>query len=405
MTSPAAAIAVLATLDTKGAEAAYVRERFLAQGHRPILVDIGTAGEPTIAADVTRADIAAAAGRGHDPATKSEAMAAVVDGTVELLRGLLREGRLAGVFGFGGGQGTWLAASVMRSLPLGLPKVLVTTIAARAPVHVQDSDIVMVPSVVDIAGLNRILAPTLAGAVGAVLGMAAGRAGVEDAGEVGTLVAMTMFGVTTAGGEHVRAALARSGREVAVFHANGNGGRVLEKLVHEGRIGAVLDWTTTELADEVAGGIAGAGPGRLEAAGQEGIPQLIVPGAIDVINFGAPETVPARYAGRLLHQHTPLATLMRTNADEAREIGRLMAGKLGKATGPVRVLIPDGGFSALDAPGQPFHDPVADGAFVDALTTHLPPGIEVEHSDLHINDAAFAELAASRFLDLSSDIV
>lgn len=389
----AAAVAVLATLDTKAEEADHVRMRLLEHGLRPVLVDIGTAGTPGLAADVTRDRLAADHG-----GTKQEAMEAVAAGAGRVLGELLSRGELAGAFGLGGGQGTWIAATALRTLPLGLPKVLVSTVAARAPFHVRDSDIVLVPSITDIAGLNRILAGVLSRSVAALAGMIGAR---SDAGG-DPLVAMTMFGVTTAGGEHVRRALAAAGREVAVFHANGNGGRTLERLIRTGQVSGVLDWTTTEITDEVVGGIATAGPHRLEAAGEAGLPQLVVPGAVDVVNFGGPETVPARFSGRTLHQHTPVATLMRTSADEAYEIGRVMAGALARARGPVRVLIPDGGFSALDAPGQPFADPAADKAFVAGLSSALPAAVAVEHSAHHINDARFADLAARRFLDLAS---
>lgn len=393
---------VLATLDTKVEEPEFLRERFRAAGREVLLVDIGTRGEARVRADVTRTEVAAAAGHGWADVLamdKPDAMAAMADGAARILGDRAIAGELAGVLAIGGGQGTWIAAAAMRTLALGIPKVIVSTVVHRAPQYVRASDIVMIPSITDITGLNRILAPVLAGAVGTMISLE--QAGDFDYPTSRPLVGMTMFGVTTAGGNMVRENVFASGREMAVFHANGIGGQVLESLVVNGSLGGVLDWTTTELADELVGGIASAGPHRLEAATARGIPQLVVPGAIDIVNFGPPESLPAAFADRTTHRHTPTATLMRTSADESAELGRIVAKKIAAANpGSVAVLIPTKGFSALSAPDGPFADPVADGAFIDALRGEIRTDIAVELVEHNINDAAFANLAAQRFIEL-----
>ena len=405
-------IAILATLDTKGDEAEFVADQFRRRGLDPVLVDLGTGGTAGERADVSRDEVIAAAGSTAadlKAAAKADAMAIMARGAAVLLKQWLADGRLNAVFGLGGGQGTWLAATVMRELPLGLPKVLVTTIVARAPLHVGASDIIMIPSITDIAGLNRILTPVLIRAVAATAAMAqvgddpstdASTHASTDLSTEGPLVAMTMFGVTTTGGECVRHGLSKAGHDVAVFHANGIGGQILERLAAQGAFSGVLDWTTTELADELVGGIASAGPHRLEAAGAVGVPQLFVPGAMDMVNFGPRDSVPAQFADRTFQQHTPVATLMRTTADENTTLGGLAAKKLNAAAGRVEVVIPTRGFSALSAPGGPFEDAAADRAFVDALRDGLRPEIDVIEAELAINDTEFAELAVERFVRL-----
>jgi uncharacterized protein (UPF0261 family) len=311
---------------------------------------------------------------------------------------MIAAGRVAGVVAMGGGQGSWMAARAMRELPLGLPKVLISTVALRASEYIGRSDMVFVPSVVDLAGLNRFVRQTLAQAAAVLIGMI--RADSGPGGDRRPLVGMTMFGVTTAGAEQVRQRLDAAGYEVAVFHANGIGGATMERLASAGAMVGVLDFTPTELADELAGGITTAGPHRLEAAGAAGLPQLLAPGALDVINFRGRDTVPARYAGRLFHQHTPMSTLMRTSAEESGTLGAIVAAKLNQARGPVRVLIPAGGFSQLDAPGGPFWDPEADEAFSATLRHDLNPAVPVDVLPHNINDREFADAAAETFLNL-----
>lgn len=392
-------IAVLATLNTKGAEARFVATRLAELGATPLLVDLSLRPGASELGDITWAEIDADLDAlDVDRNDKSALMEGVAQAAARRLARLAEAGELAAVLGLGGGQGTWLCASVMRGLRLGLPKVLVTTIPQRAPLHVGASDIVVVPSVADISGLNRILRPVLASSAAAVVAMAA--ASEAEASTGGDLVGLTMFGVTTPGTEAVRARLEQLGFEVAVFHANGVGGRIFERLIDENRFRGVIDFTTTELADELVSGYATAGPERLTAAARHGLPQVVVPGALDVINFGAPDTVPRRFAGRVFHQHTPVATLMRTNAAEYSQLATVIAEKLNRARGPVVVALPLGGFSELDAPGGPFYNPQADAGFVEALERLLRPGIEVVRSECSINDERFAEVVVEHFLRL-----
>lgn len=394
--------AVLATLDTKAEEAGFLLERFRRAGATAWLIDIGIrdAGAAGTDAAFSRRSVLAAAGSDQDELAsldKTEALQTMASGAGAVLRRLLAEGRLAGVLGIGGGQGTWLAATAMRTLPLGVPKAIVSTVIGRSPVHVRASDIVMIPSITDMSGLNRILVPVLARAVDMIV--AAGSTEAPAPADR-PLVGMTMFGVTTAGGTVVRRRLEDGGHETAVFHANGNGGRTLESLIAEGALTGVLDWTITELADELVGGIASAGPERLRAAAANRIPQVVVPGALDVVNFGAPDTVPERFRDRLLHAHTPESTLMRTSAEESARLGQLVAERLNRAApGSVAVVIPTDGFSAVGAPGGPFHDPDADRAFADALRARAD-GYPVLDVAGNINDAGVAERAVDVFLDL-----
>jgi len=395
-------IVVLATLDTKAEEARFLAECIRARRHEPWIVDLGTGGAPAFPGDTPREAVVGAAGLTWPALAgrpKGEAMAAVVAGAGALVRAMVDRGQIAAVVGIGGGQGTWLATAVMRSLPLGFPKLMVSTAASRdVSAFVGHADVAMLPSVTDIAGLNSLLRPILTNAAAAACGMAEGVP--LPAAPTRPRLALTMFGVTTAGGGRVRALLEEAGCEVVVFHANGAGGATMEELIGQGLFAGVVDWTTTELADELVGGIRGAGPRRLEAAGARGVPQVVVPGALDVVNFGPPESVPTRFAGRRFHAHTPAATLMRTSAAESAALGELIADKLNRARGPVRVLIPEGGFSALDAPGRPFEDREADACFTGALLAALRPEIAVERSVEHINSESFAGAVAGAMLAL-----
>jgi uncharacterized protein (UPF0261 family) len=299
----------------------------------------------------------------------------------------------------GGGGGSSVIATAMRALPLAVPKLLVSTMASGdTQPYVGTSNIAMLPAVVDVAGLNRISRQIIAHAAGAIVGMA--RAGQPAATADRPLVAASMFGNTTACVDRCRAAIEAAGYEVLVFHATGTGGRTMEALVREGFISGVLDITTTEWADELAGGALSAGPARLEAAGAVGVPQLVVPGCIDMVNFGPQASVPARYAARQLYAWNPTVTLMRTTPEENAELGRIFAEKLNAACGPTHVLIPLGGYSILDSPGERFWNPEADAAFVQALRADLRADIPVEELDLNINDPLFAERAVAVMLDL-----
>lgn len=399
-------IALIGALDTKADDLAFVRDAIEARGGRVMLIDTGVrGGSGGVQASISRNEVAEAADTdlgslvaGGDRGNAVDAMAL---GASRVVRRLYAEGRIHGVIGMGGGAGTFVATTAMRALPIGFPKLMVSTVASgNTEPYLGTSDIVMMPSVADVAGVNRISRLVYARAAAAIVAMAGVSTG-QDTTDKKPLVAATMFGVTTPSVEEASRRLRDAGCEVVVFHATGVGGRTMEQLVTDGFIDAVLDLTTTEWADELCGGILSAGPARLEVAARKGLPQVVSVGALDMANFGAPDTVPARYAGRHFHRHNALNTLMRTSAEESRELGRIIAGKLNAATGPTVLLFPLRGVSALDASGQSFEDGDAREALRQALRSHLDPArVEMRDVDAHINDPAFAELAARTLLDL-----
>jgi len=390
------AIAVLGTLDTKGDEAAFLAGRIRAQGHPSVLFDLGVAGEPTVEADVTRTAIAEAAGLplGTIHAMpRVEALEAVARAARAILAPAVAAGRIAGLVGVGGGSGTWLCNTIMRDFPIGFPRLIVSTAAT----HDASVDIAIMPSIADVAGLNRVLTPVLANAAAAICGMVA-RPPLDGAASRRPAVALTMYGLTTKGATYARRMLEDEGFEVVVFHSNGAGGATMERLVDAGVFDAVLDWSTTEVTDEIAGGVCSAGPGRLEAAGRRGIPQVIVPGGIDSINFLG--DVPERMKGRPVHMHLPGIPLVRASADDLAEVGAWMARKLNAASGPVMVVVPEGGFSAHDARGGAFEDKDADAAFVAALRKDLRAETPVVLVPDHINTPDFARAAVDALTGL-----
>jgi uncharacterized protein (UPF0261 family) len=318
-----------------------------------------------------------------------------------LTKKLFGEKKFDGVLGLGGGGGTAMITAAMRELPVGVPKVMVSTMASgnTAP-YVDVKDITMMYSVVDIAGLNPLSRRILANAAGAICGMAAQP--LPDDRPQRPLIAATMFGVTTPCVTAARERLERAGYDVLVFHATGSGGRAMEGLIADGYFAGVLDVTTTEWCDEVVGGVLAAGPDRLSSAGRIGIPQVVSVGALDMVNFGAPDTVPSRFAGRTFYHHNPTVTLMRTTADECREIGRRIAAQLNCASGPVTILLPLRGVSMVDAPNQPFHDEQADRALFDALREHARAPVRIRELDAHINDPEFSHALADELLALLS---
>ncbi|HEY2320634.1 MAG TPA: Tm-1-like ATP-binding domain-containing protein, partial [Solirubrobacteraceae bacterium] len=352
-------VVLVGTLDTKGHEYAYLRERIHALGASTVLVDAGVLGEPQVPADVTREEVARAGGADHAELARAgdrgEAMTAMGRGAGAVLERLHADGRLQGTASVGGSGNASVAAAAMRGLPVGVPKLIVSTLASGdTRPYVGASDVTMMYSVVDIAGINRISARILGNAAGAIAGMAGAPAPPVE--EDRALVAATMFGVTTPCVDHARARLEELGYEVIVFHATGTGGRSMEALAHAGYFAGVLDATTTELADELVGGVLSAGPDRLEAVGAAGIPQVVSLGALDMVNFGPRDTVPERFAGRTLHVHNPTVTLMRTTAEENARLGRTIACKLNGAASPTVLFVPLGGVSAIDIDGQPFRD-------------------------------------------------
>jgi uncharacterized protein (UPF0261 family) len=405
-------ILLLGTLDTKGLEYGYVRDLIHARGHRTLLVDLGVLGEPLIAPDVSADQVATAAGsdlvtlRGQ--ADRGQAVDAMQRGASALLPTWYGEGRLHGVLGLGGGGGTTMITAAMRTLPVGVPKVMVSTMASgnTAP-YVDVKDVTLMYSVVDIAGLNPLSRRILANAAGAICGMVDATGHGEPAtgartpgpSDIGTrpLIAATMFGVTTPCVTAVRSAMEAAGYDVTVFHATGSGGRAMEGLIDDGYFTGVMDVTTTEWCDEVVGGVLTAGPTRLSAAGRRGIPQVVSVGALDMVNFGGIDTVPERFRDRNLYRHNATVTLMRTTPDECVEIARRIAAQVNGATGPTALVLPLRGVSAIDAPGQPFHDPEADRALFDTLRTLVDPRVQVIAVDAHINDAPFAQALVAAF--------
>jgi len=394
-------VLLLATLDTKGREADFVRDTLRALGVEVALVDTGCLGHPEVAADIPREDVYAAAGSTlaavRARADRGEAVAAAARGAEAIVRRRHAEGRLTGVLGLGGGAGTTIGTAAMRALPIGVPKLMVSTLASGQVAHyVGSSDVLMMNAVVDIAGLNRISRAVLTRAAQAMAGMARSGALPVDPSDR-PIVAASMFGVTTPCVERARARLEAAGCEVLVFHATGSGGRTLEALAASGMLAGVLDLTTTELADELVGGFLSAGPDRLTAAGLHGIPQVVSVGALDMVNFHGIDSVPERFRGRTLYRHNANVTLMRTTSEECLELGREIGRKLAAARGPASILFPLRGVSAIDREGQPFDDPAARAEILRGLR-EMRGEVPLIELDLHVNDPAFADRAADELL-------
>jgi uncharacterized protein (UPF0261 family) len=390
-------IILIGTLDTKGEEFSFLKQQLKAEGANPLVVDIGVLGAPSFPPDVTREEIAGWAGtsllelvRDKD---RGRAVTAMAQGIAAWSRDQLAKEPPAGVLAIGGSAGTTIATAGMRQLPVGVPKVMVSTLASGdTRPYVGTSDICMMYSVADFTGLNRLTRIILGNATKAILGMSGlTLAGQEAGGSQRPLLAATMFGVTTPCVNTARQLLETEGFELLVFHATGSGGQAMEQLVGDGFIEAVLDVTTTELADELVGGVLSAGPHRMEVAGRMGIPQVISVGALDMVNFGPLDSVPEKFRNRRLYQHNPTVTLMRTTSGENAQLGQIIAQKASAARGPVTIILPLRGVSAIDAPGQPFHDPEADRALFEAIRKGVHGNVKVVDVDAHINDAVFAE--------------
>ena len=397
---------ILGTLDTKGTEVEYVRDLLREFGLTTCVVDTGCLGEPTITADISREAIFEAAGGSLTEVRKKgdrgNAVTLAATGAAKIIATAHARGDVSGVLSLGGSAGTTIGTSAMRALPLGVPKLMVSTLASgQTRPYVGSKDIVMFNAVVDIAGLNRISRTVLSNAARAMAGMVKLPSSVKHESEKQDrpLIAATMFGVTTPCVERARQVLEQAGYEVVVFHATGIGGEAMEGLITDGMFAGVLDITTTELADELVGGILSAGPSRLTAAGRKGVPQVISVGALDMVNFGAPDTVPEKFKGRKFYQHNATVTLMRTTMDENRKLGEEIGRKAAAATGPTVIVIPLKGVSAVDQTGKPFDDPAARDALCEGVrATH--GAVELFELDCHINDAEFAEAAARRLLKL-----
>jgi uncharacterized protein (UPF0261 family) len=397
-------VLLLGTFDTKGVEYAYVRERLGAMGVATLVVDAGT-GEPQgIVPDIAREELATAAGTTSQALTEAgdrgAAVAAMANGAAVVVRRLFDEGRFGAILALGGSGGSSIAAAAMRALPVGVPKLLVSTMASGdVRPYVGAVDMTLMNSVVDIAGVNSVSAQIMSNAAGAIAGMARARPAETERKPT---IAASMFGVTTPAVTRARERLEALGYEVLVFHATGTGGQSMEALAADGFLDGILDLTTTELADDLVGGVLSAGPDRLTAAGRAGIPQVVSLGALDMVNFGPRDSVPERFASRNLYVHNPTVTLMRTAAEECRELGRRIGSKLSGATGPTVLFIPLRGVSMIAVEGQPFHDPEADAALREGLHETLSEDVEVVELDNVINDEAFADAMAERLHQLIS---
>lgn len=393
----------MGAFDTKGAEFWYVKETIEAAGLAVLTIHTGVF-EPTFYPDVPNSEIAGAAGA-HirelaQQGDRAYAARVMTEGAVNLVSRLYDKGDFDGIISLGGSGGTDLAAAAMRHLPVGVPKLIVSTLASgNTAGYVGTSDILMMPSIVDIAGLNSVSRVVLHNAAAAMAGMVSQPAPRIAADR--PVIAATMYGATTQCVDTARSYLEAHGFELLIFHATGIGGQTMEQLVREGRISGVLDITTTEWCDEVVGGLLSAGPNRLEAAGSCGVPQVISAGALDIATFGPPETVPKQFSDRNLYKHTAAITLMRTNREENTRIGETLAEKLNASASPTAVMLPLKGVSMFDAPGQPFYGPQEDEALFSALRDTLDPKhVELVELPFHINDEKFALEAAKKLVEL-----
>jgi len=396
-------IVIAGALDTKGQEFAFLKELIEKEGLKTLVIDFGVMGEPAFTPDITRQEVAKAGGGDlaylASGEHKDEAMRVMAAGLTVVVRRLFDEGKLDGVIGMGGSGGTSLSTTAMRALPVGVPKVMVSTVGSGdVSAYVGTRDISIMPSVVDVAGFNRISRAIYTNAAGAITGMVKMETAKGD--EEKPLVTASMFGNTTLAVDRARGVLVARGYEVLVFHATGTGGKTMEDLIADGYIAASLDITTTELADEVCGGLLSAGPDRCMAASRAGIPAVLVPGCVDMANFWGMDTVPQKYRSRQLYQWNPNVTLLRTNAEENKKIGEMIAGAANAATAPVVILIPLRGVSQLDSPGGAFWDPLADRACFEAIKKNLKPGIPVIEMDNNVNDPEFADRVAETLLDM-----
>lgn len=403
MGNTARTVAIIGTLDTKGEEFAFLKAEIAKRGGQTLVINVGVLGAPAFAPDISAEEVAQAGGVALPDLVaakdRGEAMRVMNAGAAAILKRLHQAGRFDGVISMGGGGGTGIAAAAMRALPIGVPKLIVSTVASGdVSQYIGTSDIMLMPSILDVSGLNRISRTIFSNAAGAICGMVTGEAAA--AADTKPLIAASMFGNTTRAVDHARHILESAGYEVLVFHATGAGGRSMETLIESGYFVGVLEMTTTEWADELCGGVLSAGPTRLEAAAKQGIPQVVIPGCIDMCNFWAPETIPTHYKDRLFYRWNPNVTLMRTTPDENARLGQIFAEKLNATHGPITVLIPMGGFSEVDFPEKPFWWPEADQAFVESLRKHLRPDIPVEISEKDINHPEFSGQVAGRLLEI-----
>jgi uncharacterized protein (UPF0261 family) len=391
-------IVLIGMLDTKGIELGYIKEKIVAQGYSVIVVDVSLLGSSPIEPDITREQVAEAGGVKFEEIVslrQEEVLEPMITGAVKVIQELYRSGKLDGILSLGGSVSTSLATAAMRALPMGVPKVMVSTIASGdTRPYVGTKDITMISSVTDVEGLNRVMKRTLTTAAGAIMGMVAADPGPLPSEK--PLIAVSIRGDKVPCLNAVRALLEERGYEVVPFHAVGTGGRALEEWVEQGLFDAVLDLTTVEISEHLFGGRFDAGPDRLEAAGRKGIPQLISTGTIGFVSYYGEEGIPQRMRGRRVRFHNPSVAVVQLNSDEIASVGRVMAEKLNKALGPTAVIIPKRGAGG----GGWQSDPEIALAFLESLKEHLKPEIEVHEVDAHINDRLFAEKAVALFLEL-----
>jgi len=395
-------IAVLGTLDSKGNEHAFVAEKIREKGHEAVLIDVGSAGDPQVRPDYTRFDVANAAGKDlsalYEKQDRGECVVAISEAIPVFIQQLQEEGKIDGIISLGGGGGTAISTAAMRALPIGFPKLMVSTLASGNTAHyVGTKDIVMMPSIVDVAGLNRVSKMIFSKAAGAICGMV--ESSVESKGEAEKpIIVASMFGNTTDCVNTASKVLEEAGYEVLVFHATGTGGKTMESLIESGMVAGVLDLTTTEWADEVTGATLSAGPTRMDAMTAAEIPAVVAPGCLDMANFGERDSVPEKFEGRNFYIHNPQVTLMRTNAEECAELGKIISEKANANPAPTAMMIPLKGISVICQEGQPFHDVEADEALFAGIKSNYDG--KVIEMDCDINDPEFAAAAANQLLKL-----
>jgi uncharacterized protein (UPF0261 family) len=398
-------IAILGTLDSKGIEHAFVADYIRARGFDTLLINAGSLAAPAVTPDITAETVAAAAGYSDWQAIlarqdRGECVSLMARGAAKIVSELATAGRIQGIISLGGGGGSAICTAAMRELPIGFPKIMVSTLASgnTAP-YVGTKDIVMMPTIVDVAGLNRLSRVIFENAAGAICGMVeAAQLRQQQPASDKPLIVASMFGNTTACVTQAQKILEAAGYEVLVFAATGNGGRAMESLIESGLVAGVLDITTTEWADELVGGVLNAGPDRLSAAARAGVPAIVTPGCLDMVNFGERQTVPDQFADRTFYQHNAQVTLLRTSPEECAQLGQIIAEKVNAYTAPVTVLLPTKAISVISAEGKPFHDPAADAALFAAIRQHLRPGIPLIEMDVEINDPAFSTACAEALL-------
>jgi uncharacterized protein (UPF0261 family) len=394
-------VVIVGTLDTKGQEFAWIKELIEKQGLKTLVVDFGVMGDPYFLADIRREQVAKAGGADlaefSSGEHKDKAMVVMSAGLAAIIRQLYDQGQLDGIFGMGGSGNTSIATAAMRALPVGVPKLMVSTLGGGdVSTYAGSKDITFMPSIVDVSGFNRLSRAIYTNAAGAIAGMV--RLEPPEAGVDVPLITASMFGNTTRAVDRARSLMEQNGFEVLVFHATGSGGKTMESLIKDGYIAGSLDLTTTELADEVCGGVLSAGPERCMAASQAGIPAVLVPGCVDMANFWGIDTIPEKYKNRKLYQWNPNVTLLRTNVEENTRIGEMIADAANAATAPVAILLPLKGVSMLDSPGGDFWDPEADQACYQAIKANLRPAIPVIELDYNVNDPEFADRVAETLL-------